>query len=481
VLALSGVSLSYGAVRALSDVDLTIAQGQCLGLVGHNGAGKSTLMAVLTGALRPDRGSMAVGGVSYERITVPLAQGLGIRCVFQELSLCPNLTVAENARILHPTIRGMGWRRRAGALIKGMLDRIFPDNDIDPGAVVADLSIGRRQMVEIARAFTVSDSALRLVILDEPTSSLDATTAGQLLRFVREEVRSGVCCVLISHMLGEILNCADQIAVMKNGQMVATGPAAAFDRARLVELMSGNQHADPVARVRSVRNHTENPVAVRVKQTGALPFVARRGEIIGLAGLAGHGQTDFLVQVAQASGARRGDTLLDGDVSFIAGDRQSDGIFPLWTIAENVAAAALPFLRKGLFISRAKERELAEVWGRKLAIKAPSLADNILSLSGGNQQKALFARALCTPSAIVLMDDPMRGVDIATKFEVYELIGREAASGRTFLWYTTEFEELEYCDRVYVFQNNRIVGQLDGSEITEANVIGSSFKDNAQP
>ncbi|MFC7557017.1 ATP-binding cassette domain-containing protein [Pseudoroseomonas wenyumeiae] len=155
-VSLSGVSRSFGAVRALSGVDLTIPEGQCLGLVGHNGAGKSTLMHVLAGTLRPDTGQIALAGEQHDRITVNLAQRLGIRCVFQELSLCPNLTVAENTRILHPSIRGFGWRRKAGRLISAMLDRIFPGHDISPDAVVADLSIGRRQMVEIARAFTVS-------------------------------------------------------------------------------------------------------------------------------------------------------------------------------------------------------------------------------------------------------------------------------------------------------------------------------------
>ncbi|MDF2799861.1 MAG: transporter related protein, partial [Devosia sp.] len=160
---LAGVSRSFGAVRALSDVNLLIAGGQCLGLVGHNGAGKSTLMHVLAGTLRPDQGRIQVGGQQYDQISVHLAQTLGLRCVFQELSLCPNLTVAENTRILHPSIKGWGWRKKAGALISAMLERIFPGHDISPDTVVSDLSIGRRQMVEIARAFTVSEGVLRLV------------------------------------------------------------------------------------------------------------------------------------------------------------------------------------------------------------------------------------------------------------------------------------------------------------------------------
>jgi ribose transport system ATP-binding protein len=477
-VALSGVSRSFGAVRALSAVDLVIPQGRCLGLVGHNGAGKSTLMHVLAGTLRPDTGRIALAGEEHDRITVSVAQRLGIRCVFQELSLCPNLTVAENTRILHPSIRGLGWRRRAGRLILAMLDRIFPGHDISPHAVVADLSIGRRQMVEIARAFTVSEGELRLVILDEPTSSLDATTARQLLDFMREALKGGVSCVLISHMMGEILNYSDLIAVMKNGQLVASGPVEQFSSTSLVDLMSGGEHPDRSARQRSLRAGLETDVSVRAEDAAqGLPFIARRGEIIGLAGLSGHGQTDFLVRVFEAAQARHPAVSVSGRVSFVAGDRQADGVFPLWSIADNIGVGSLRALRDALFLSAAKEKELAESWGRRMGIKAPSLKDDILSLSGGNQQKALFARALSTSSSVVLMDDPMRGVDIGTKLDVYDIIATEAAAGRTFLWYTTEFEELEYCDRVYVFQNGRIVGELRGEEITEAGVIGSSFQD----
>jgi len=479
-LELSGVSRSFGAVRALSGVTLTIGSGQCLGLVGHNGAGKSTLMNILAGALRPDQGRLLFGGTPLERVTVASAQKLGVRCVFQELSLCPNLTVAENARILHPSIRGMGWRKRAGRLIGDMLNRIFPGHDIKSDAMVADLSIGRRQMVEIARAFTVTDGgALRLVILDEPTSSLDTTTSRQLLEFVRQEIKTGVSCILISHMLGEVLDYADQIAVMKNGQVVASGPVERFDRKALVDLMSGGEHPDRSSRERAARQISDAPVAVRAERAGlGLPLVARRGEVIGLAGLAGRGQTEFLVEVFDAAHGGRSTISVAGETSFVAGDRQADGVLPLWSIAANVAAASLKSLRKGPLLSHRRESELAQHWGKVMGIKAHSLEDDILSLSGGNQQKALFARALATKSAVVLMDDPMRGVDIGTKLDVYDIIGREAAAGRTFLWYTTEFEELEYCDRVYVFQNGRIVGELAGDEITEASVIGSSFKDS---
>src|SRR4051794_24652703 len=204
IVKLDGVEKHFGAVRALDGVDFAVDSGECVGLVGHNGAGKSTLMHVLAGTLAPGRGRIAIAGSERSQHSVALAQKLGIRCVFQELSLCPNLTVAENTRILHPTLAGIGWRRKAGELIRRKLDEIFPGHGIGAGEIIRDLPLGKRQMVEVARAFTVTEDPLGLVILDEPTSSLDVHTAGQLLAFVKRLVAGGASTILISHLLGEI-------------------------------------------------------------------------------------------------------------------------------------------------------------------------------------------------------------------------------------------------------------------------------------
>jgi ribose transport system ATP-binding protein len=209
-------------------------------------------------------------------------------------------------------------------------------------------------------------------------------------------------------------------------------------------------------------------------------LVAREGEVIGLAGLAGHGQTDLLLAVFDAarrkSGQRKsGQAEVTQPVALVAGDRQSDGVFPLWSIAENIGVGSLKSLRRGWLISEAAEDELAAQWQKRINIRTPDMHHSILSLSGGNQQKALFARALGSDARIVLMDDPMRGVDIGTKLDVYDLVRSEAQAGRTFLWYTTEMDELSYCDRVYVFRNGVIVADLMRSEVSEDSVIGASF------
>ncbi|MFE0753022.1 sugar ABC transporter ATP-binding protein [Inquilinus sp. NPDC058860] len=475
----AGVAKSFGAVRALGGVDLAVAPGECLGLAGHNGAGKSTLMNVLAGTLAPDEGRLTVLGEDRTgRYAIGPAQALGIRCVFQELSLCPNLTVAENARITHPGLTGPGWRRRAGDLIIGTLDRIFPGHGIAPEAEVADLSIGRRQMVEIARAFSVTDAPLHLVILDEPTSSLDAVAAGQLLDYVRRRVAEGLSVILITHILGEILSTAGRIVVMRDGRVVGTWAAGEIDKPGLVAAMGHAASAAAEARAEADRSA---PVRVRVPAapgTG-LELVAREGEIIGLAGLAGHGQSRLLQRVYDAAtgsrfGLRRG-MEVRGRVAFVAGDRQTEGVFPLWSIERNITIRSLTALRRFGLISPAAEAALGREWKERIGIRASDLSGGILTLSGGNQQKALFARALGCDADTVLMDDPMRGVDVGTKHEVYGLVRAQAQQGRCFLWYTTEMEELEHCDHVYVFRNNRIVADLSRSQLTESAVLQASF------
>ena len=304
--------------------------------------------------------------------------------------------------------------------------------------------------------------------------------AGQLLAFVRRFVADGKSCILISHLLGEVLENASRIVVMRDGKIVVADAAGAFDRARLVAAMGAVEPRQKAVRDIEAAQKTSGTVRVRarpVRQTNGEELVAREGEIVGLAGLAGHGQTDLLLAIYSAAQRRKAGIEVTDPVALVAGDRQSDGIFPQWSIAANIGIRSLQRLRKGVLISSKREAELAETWRKKIRILTPDMDNNILSLSGGNQQKALFARALGSDARIVLMDDPMRGVDIGTKLEVYDLVREEARNGRTFLWYTTETDELDNCDHVYVFHNGRIVANLARAELTEEKIIQSSFSE----
>jgi ribose transport system ATP-binding protein len=274
-----------------------------------------------------------------------------------------------------------------------------------------------------------------------------------------------------------VLDHSDRIVVMRDGKSVIDDQAANFDYDRLMVAMGGAQASTET----SGRGGASGTGTVRVKSHSAagFEFTAGEGEIIGLAGLAGQGQTDLLLRVLAAASGRSADLSVTAPAALVAGDRQLDGIFPQWSIAQNIGVCSLPRLRQNFLLSPGQERKLAESWREKLRIRTQDVRSNILSLSGGNQQKVLFARALASDARIVLMDDPMRGVDIGTRQEIYQLIRQEAAAGRTFLWYTTDFDELEHCDRVYVFRGGAIVDVLAHGEVSEDRIIHASFRKTA--
>jgi len=466
VIEVAGAAKAFGAVRALAGVDFAVRPGECVGLVGHNGAGKSTLVGVLNGDIAPDAGTVLVDGAERPAHGIAAARAAGLRCVFQELSLCPNLTVAENVRVLGAGVGGWGWRGRAGGAVGAMLDRIFPQHGIEASAGLDGLSIAQRQMVEIAIAFLGLGASPRLVILDEPTSSLDASRARELLQHARRFTAAGGAVVFISHILSEVLEVSDRIVVMKDGRVVAERPAAAFDVRSLVGAMGSVAREAPEAR------QMLRAVGAPVLERAGLR--AYRGEIVGLAGLAGHGQSQMLraLYLAGSGDWRAGAPRL----AYVAGDRQVEGIFPLWSILWNATAAVLPDLARRGLVDRAAEAAFGAEWRQRLGIRTAAMTAPVLSLSGGNQQKALFARALGTRAPVVLMDDPMRGVDVGTKQEVHARLRAEADQGRTFVWYSTEMEEICLCDRVYVFRNGAIVAELGGAEIAEHAILAASFE-----
>ena len=476
VVAAEGVKVHFGAVKALDGVDLAIASGECVGLVGHNGAGKSTIVNVINGGLSPHEGAIRYAG-SKPGAGIAIARANGVRCVFQELSLCPNLTVVENTRVMHPELKGWNWRKHALTIIHAKLGEIFPGHHIDCTSTVGELSIAERQMVEVAITFATVREAPKLVILDEPTSSLDAGLAAQLMDYVGKFVASGGSVLLISHILGEILSTSNRIVVMKDGKVVANRPAAEFDVASLVQAMGSVVREQ--MRVAQTARTDDRPVLELPPRKGlGQPFRAFKGEVIGLAGLGGHGQTEMLLHLYRA---RSSDWWpgRDRDIAFVAGDRSLNGTFTLWSILRNLSVASLGRLSSASLVKAEEEKSLGEDWKKKIEIRTPDMGNPILSLSGGNQQKVLFARALATTAAMVLMDDPMRGVDVGTKQEVYSILRSQAAAGRTFIWYSTEMDEIRLCDRVYVFRNGVIVAELTGDAVTEDNVLASSFAGEA--
>ncbi len=461
IVTLTEAKKHFGPVRALDGVTLAIEPGDCIGLVGHNGAGKSTLVNLINGGISPSAGS-----IKFDQGDDALSAG--VRSVFQELSLCPNLTVAENLRISHHELKGFGWRRPARAEIRASLDEIFPDHGIDADTEVDTLSIAERQMVEIAIAFAPRGTEARLVILDEPTSALDAGIAGQLIAHVKRFCADGGAVIFISHMLGEVFDVASRITVLKDGKIVAESLAEDFTREALVDAMGhvAAQEAETSGALQSF-----GPEVVRTPQG----LAAREGEIVGLSGLAGHGQAAALAQLfLSRSSAWRSSK--SPDVVFVAGDRQRDGVLPLWSILKNISISILKQGSRFGLVDTNVEANAASDWKARIGIRTEDTNNPVLSLSGGNQQKVLFARALASTAPIVVMDDPMRGVDIGTKQDAYSMLRSEAARGRTFLWYSTETEEACQCDRVFVFRNGVISAELTGADITEEKILEASFE-----
>lgn len=389
VVSVQYVHLAFGQVRALRGVSLSIWPRECIGLVGHNGAGKSTLVNVINGRLTSTSGTVTYPAYSSNPESVKHA---GVRCVFQELSLCPNLSGLENILIQFQEVPLRGWRKSAQMSVKNALDLVFPGNAIDPNALVGDLTIAERQMVEIAIAFAVRGKSPALVILDEPTSSLDAAIAKQLLNHVRQFCAKGGAVIFISHMMGEIFDVASRIVVMKDGVVTEDRPTAQFTRQSLVDAMGHVITGGATSRTASSARQFGATV---VSLPGGL--TARRHEIVGLAG---HGQAEALATyyLKHASVWR---SSANPEVTFVPGDRGRDGIMPLWSILQNMSLRTLvQFSRRG-FVNRQAERRLGDEWLARIGIRTNDLNNPILSLSGGNQQKVLFAKALASNAPIV--------------------------------------------------------------------------------
>jgi ribose transport system ATP-binding protein len=486
LVALAGVTKSFGPTRANSDISLAIARGDVLGLVGGNGAGKSTLMRILCGVTRPDAGRLQFADktLSFDFYNATDAQAIGIRIVHQELSLCGNLTVAENFFLEAPeaaTLRP-GWRTTFKARARTALDAVFPGNSIEVDREVSSLPIGERQMVEIARAAATPN--VKLIILDEPTSSLGPERSQQLRTYIHGEAARGVSFIFISHKLFEIVDIATSVAVLRNGKLVWHGETADIGVPDLVRMMGGEAASLP-ASLRAKADLAATAVMVRIAgdvvSTLGHEIELREGEIVGLAGLEGSGQKDLLHRIFSPSQDKRMAIERKARASFVSGDRLREGVFSLWSVLANIGlgqVAGLPMLR---FLSGAEEQRIVTPSAQRLRLDIDRLKSGILELSGGNQQKALVARALVADTPIILLDDPTRGVDVAAKRDFYQLTAEIARSGRLIIWHSTEDPEFLECDCVLVFANGRIVAELRDEAITEQKIIDASFRAAVSP
>ncbi|MGE0504828.1 MAG: sugar ABC transporter ATP-binding protein [Solirubrobacterales bacterium] len=486
-----GVSKSYGKVAALSDASIQASFGEIHALLGENGAGKSTMCKIIAGNVKPDAGRLLLGGEEIAPGSVGNAMQLGIGTVFQELSLLPDLSVAENMFI------GVEAPRNRARLLDKRLARrrtqaIFEElgiGDIDPRAAAASLPLAQQQMVEIAKVFARRP---RVLILDEATSTLLRQDVLWLFDKVRELRDRGAAVFLISHRLHEAFELADRITVFRNGENVKSGPVGEFTEDGLVEAMLGRALIAETER-ELPRPGTEVRLEVRGltvrNRVRDVSLSLRQGEILGLAGLQGQGQS-ALLQALYGWADFEGEVLLDGKplklrsprdaaragIALVPEDRRTQGLALTMSIRDNLT---LPPLRRylgfGNLISAARETRGAAEIAQRLQVKAASLEDEVSSLSGGNQQKVLMGKVLSLDAELLLFADVTRGVDVGTKAEIFELVRKLVEDGTSIVFYSSDATELVHmCHRVAVMFDNTIALMLEREEISERNIVQAS-------
>lgn len=476
----------YFPTIAVNDISFSINKGDILALVGANGAGKSTLMKALSGVINCDEGELFVDGdeVDLSRYSPAEARKRGIRIVHQELSLCKNLTVYENMYVEQSqNFKGsVSWRKKAQEMAREALDRVFPDNDIDVTAGLNDLSIAQQQMVEIARA--TSDEAAKLMILDEPTSSLPAKQTEQLQDYLVATAKEGMTYIYISHRLNEIMTIANRVYIMQNGNEKWQGSIEETSEEHMVKLMSeGIGNAEDVVELGEFKKPDINE-SVSVQADGYnskglknVRFKSFGGQIVGITGLEGNGQLELIQEIFKRSKRKNTNGLkIDGSVAYIAGDRKKEGIFPLWSISDNQVITKASNAGLFKYLSKQWLEESVGYWYEKLHIKSDGTEALITSLSGGNQQKVLIARALVADADIIILDDPTRGVDQPTKNALYEVFREAATDGKLVIWRTSDDAELDYCTNVLVMNDGEVVGDFEEDSINHEKIMELSFK-----
>lgn len=482
---LSKIDRFFGITKALQQIDLQIFSGEVIGLVGPNGAGKSTMMKILTGVLPPTNGKIIVDGNEMTKYATKEAKEIGVACAYQDLSLCTNLSVYENFAMLnveHGMFTKLGWRKNAQKETKALLEKYFPNNNIDIMKPVERLTLAEQQIVEICK--TLMTDHLKVLILDEPTSALSTDKAKQLHKVVEELSAKGTAVIYISHKLDEILEVSDRIVMMRNGKNSGECDPKEINTAQLVEMLGGTG-AGKEKKIETAETQTMQEQVVSVKNyTGKglynINMHVHKGEIVGISGLVGSGQTELLNLLFDSrkyQGKEKKGVLLNASVSYVSGDRAKEGVFHLWDIFDNTIIGNLDQVKKGLFLDKKKSEELAQTWYDKLKFKAEGIHSPIMSLSGGNQQKALIARGIASGADLIILNDPTAGVDIETKQEIYGLLDEAKKAGKAVLLYSTEDAEIEICDRAYIMHEGEITEELKEDEITVSNIVKASFKD----
>jgi ribose transport system ATP-binding protein len=491
-LEMHNVSKTFPGVRALNRVDLLVARGEVHALAGENGAGKSTLMKIMTGVQKADPGGRIVIDGEAVEIRDPVhARALGISIIYQELSTVENLTVAENIFLAREPLGRSGFidSRRMNAEARRVLDQLHID--IEPTSLVADLSIGQKQMIEIAKALSYES---KIIVMDEPTASLSHHETLTLIGLIHKLRRQDIGVVYITHRLDEIFEVADRVTVLRDGSTVASLPIAEVTREILVRKMvdrdlsqfygthQSHATAEIVLQVSGLALKHPTPHQARVRD---IDFALHRGEILGFFGLIGAGRTEIMEMIF---GMRPylGEIVVDGKavtirepadaiacgIGFVTEDRKSQGLVLGMTVRENFSLTHLRRYSPLQFISQGRESAACEDYVRRLDVRTPGIEQQVINLSGGNQQKVVIAKWVARGPKILIVDEPTRGIDIGAKAEVHALLARLAADGMGIIVISSDLPEvLAVSDRMVVVKDGRISRVFDREAASQERIM----------
>ncbi|MGN9785247.1 sugar ABC transporter ATP-binding protein [Nonomuraea sp. ZG12] len=487
-LALANVSKSFGAVRALRDVSLELFPGEAHALAGENGAGKSTLVKTLAGVHRPDSGQVLLGGEPVTFAGPADAQQAGVAVIYQEPTLFPDLSVAENIFMGRQPRIGLGRidRKAMRAQAKQLFDRLGVT--LDPEQPARGLSIADQQLVEIAKA--ISRDA-RVLVMDEPTAALSGNEVARLFSVVEALREQGCAILFISHRLDEIFSLCQRVTTLRDGAWIASEPVEGLTHDDLIRRMVGRD----LDALYPKQDTTAGEVALQVERLTRegwftdVSFQVRRGEIVALAGLVGAGRSEVARAVFGIDRWDAGSVTVDGrplpagsptaamsaGLALVPEDRRQQGLVMELSIERNIGLTGLRSLRRGVTISRAAERDRARDWALRLQLKFARLSDGVGVLSGGNQQKVVLAKWLATEPSVLIVDEPTRGIDVGTKAEVHRLLSELAGQGIAVLMISSDLPEvLGMADRVLVMHEGRLTAEISRAEATEESVMSAA-------
>lgn len=491
VCSLQHVSKSFGPVTVLRDISLDVHAGEVLVLLGENGAGKSTIIKMIAGIYQPDGGQILIDGEPVTLNNVHQAEAAGISTIHQELNNVPQLSVAENILMGRlPTRGGLVDRTAMRAQARAALARVGL-TDVDLSRPIGELGVAQQQLVEIARAL---DTDARLVILDEPTAALTGGEIATLFSLMEELRRRGVAMVFISHHLEEVARIGDRVVVLRDGNLIDT-LAADAPESELVRLMVGRSIEDQFPRRREYAG--DPAVLLRVDHLSSdrlhdVGFEAHAGEVLGIGGLVGAGRTELLRAIAGADRYDSGTVTVRGSalpggriqraiatgVGLVPEDRKAHGLVAMASVAENVGYATLARTARGGLADRRGQRRRAAAMAERLHIRARDLSQSVSDLSGGNQQKVVFARWAQAGSHVLLLDEPTRGVDVGARVEIYEFINELTRDGAAVVMVSSDLPELlGMSDRILVMNNGRIAGELSAAAATQDDVMNLAVRD----